>query len=215
MMRKKYVLFDLDGTLTDSQDGIMNSIEYMLRHYGIQVEDRSALRPWMGPPLSDSLMRYYGFNPEQAQEGVKKYREYFDKTGIFENRVYPGMEQLLEKLQAQGYLLMTATSKPEVFAKRIMDHFGLTTYFAFIGGATMDDSRVHKGDVIRYVLETNHIDDLSQVMMVGDRENDIIGARQNGLESIGVLYGYGGREELETAGADHIAETVEDIAGFL
>lgn len=214
-MEKKYVLFDLDGTLTDSQDGIMNSIEYMLRHYGIRVEDRSALRPWMGPPLSDSLMRYYSFDREQALEGVKKYREYFDKTGIFENRVYPGMERLLEKLQAQGYILMTATSKPEVAAKRIIDHFGLTAYFSFIGGATLDDSRVHKGDVIRYVLETNHIDDLSEVMMVGDRENDIIGARQNGLESIGVLYGYGSREELESAGADHIAETVEDIAGYL
>lgn len=214
-MRKKYVLFDLDGTLTDSQEGIMNSIEYTLNHFGIQVEDRRSLRRWLGPPLVDSLMKYHGFDRERALEGVKVYREYFDVRGIFENRVYDGIENLLEKLQSEGYILMTATSKPEVAARRIADHFHLTRYFTFIGGASLDDSRVHKGDVIRYVLETNRIEDLSTVMMVGDRENDIMGARQNGLESIGVLYGYGDREELEAAGADHIAETVESIADFL
>lgn len=214
-MKKKYVLFDLDGTLTDSQEGIMNSIEYALDSFGIQVEDRAALRPWLGPPLVDSLMKYHGFDREQALKGVEKYREYFDIKGIFENRVYDGMEALLSGLQAEGYILMTATSKPEVAAKRITDHFGLTKYFTFVGGASLDDSRVHKGDVIRYVLETNQIQDRSAVMMVGDRENDIMGAKQNGLESIGVLYGYGGRDELEAAGADHIAETVEDIARYL
>lgn len=214
-MKKKYVLFDLDGTLTDSQEGIMNSIEYALDSFGIQVEDRAALRPWLGPPLVDSLMKYHGFDREQALKGVEKYREYFDVKGIFENRVYDGMEALLSGLQAEGYVLMTATSKPEVAAKRITDHFGLTKYFTFVGGASLDDSRVHKGDVIRYVLESNQIQDLSEVMMVGDRENDIMGAKQNGLESIGVLYGYGSRDELEAAGADHIAETVEDIARYL
>lgn len=214
-MKKKYVLFDLDGTLTDSQEGIMNSIEYALDSFGIQVEDRAALRPWLGPPLVDSLMKYHGFDREQALKGVEKYREYFDIKGIFENRVYDGMEGLLSGLQAEGYILMTATSKPEVAAKRITDHFGLTKYFTFVGGASLDDSRVHKGDVIRYVLETNQIQDRSAVMMVGDRENDIMGAKQNGLESIGVLYGYGSRDELEAAGADHIAKTVEDIARYL
>lgn len=214
-MRKRYVLFDLDGTLTDSQEGIMNSIEYTLNHYGIQVENRASLRPWLGPPLVDSLMKYHGFDRGQALEGVKKYREYFDAKGIFENRVYDGIEDLLAGLQARGHILMTATSKPEVAARRITDYFHLTKYFTFVGGASLDDSRVHKGDVIRYVLETTQIKDLSQVMMVGDRENDMMGAKQNGLESIGVLYGYGDRDELETAGADHIAETVEDIARFL
>lgn len=214
-MRKQYVLFDLDGTLTDSQDGILNSIEYALHHFGILVEDRAILRPWLGPPLVDSLMKYHGFDREQAFEGVKKFREYFDVKGIFENRVYDGMEALLARLQAEGYILMTATSKPEVAARRIADHFNLTRYFAFIGGASLDDSRVRKADVIRYVLETNRIDDPASVMMVGDRENDILGAKQNGLESIGVLYGYGDRDELEAAGADHIAETVEDIIRFL
>lgn len=214
-MRKKYVLFDLDGTLTDSQAGIMNSIEYALRYFDIQVEDRSALRPWLGPPLIDSLKKYHGFGREQALEGVKKYREYFDEKGIFENKVYPGVGDLLEKLRDQGRILIMATSKPETAARRIADHFDLAKYFTFIGGATLDDSRVHKGDVIRYVLEANHIDDLSAAIMVGDRENDIMGARQNGLESIGVLYGYGSRDELETAGADYIAETVEGIGDLL
>lgn len=214
-MKKKYVLFDLDGTLTDSQEGIMNSIEYALNHFGIAVEDRRSLRPWLGPPLMDSLMKYHGFDRERALEGVKKYREYFDERGIFENRVYGGIERLLTQLQSEGYVLMTATSKPEVAAKRITDHFNLTRFFTFIGGATLDESRVHKQDVIRYVLEANHIRDYSSVMMVGDRENDIIGAKKNGLESVGVLYGYGDREELEEAGADHIAETVEDIARYL
>lgn len=214
-MRKKYVLFDLDGTLTDSQEGIMNSIVYTLQHFGIRVDDRTVLRPWLGPPLVDSLMKYYGFDRERALEGVEKYREYFDEKGIFENKVYPGIEDLLKKLQDQGYALMTATSKPEVAARRITDHFNLTRYFTFIGGATLDDSRVRKGDVIRYVLEANRVVDLSAAMMVGDRENDIMGAGQNGLESIGVLYGYGDREELESAGADHIVETVEEIARFL
>lgn len=214
-MKKRYVLFDLDGTLTDSQEGIMNSIEYALGTFGIQVEDRAALRPWLGPPLVDSLMKYHGFDREKALEGVVRYREYFDEKGIFENKVYPGIRKLLQQLQEQGYTLMTATSKPEVAARRITDHFDLTRYFTFIGGATLDDSRVHKGDVIRYVLETNHIEDRSAVWMVGDRENDILGAREHGLESIGVLYGYGDRRELEAAGADHIAETVEDIARFI
>lgn len=214
-MRKQYVLFDLDGTLTDSQDGILNSIEYALHYFGIPVEDRAILRPWLGPPLVDSLMKYHGFDREQALEGVKKFREYFDAKGIFENRVYDGIEALLARLQDDGYILMTATSKPEVAARRIADHFNLTRYFTFIGGASLDDSRVRKADVIRYVLETNRIDDPASVMMVGDRENDILGAKQNGLESIGVLYGYGDRDELEAAGADHIAETVEDIIRFL
>ena len=214
-MKKKYVLFDLDGTLTDSQEGILNSIEYMLKHFGIQTPNRDMLRPWLGPPLTDSLIKYCGFDMEHALEGVAKYREYFDRQGIFENRVYPGMEEFLDRMKGEGYLLMTATSKPETAARRVLDHFDLTKYFSFIGGATMDDSRVKKGEVIRYVLESNHLKERSEVMMVGDRMHDIAGAKENGLESVGVLYGYGGRKELQDAGADYLAESVEDIARFL
>lgn len=214
-MKKKYILFDLDGTLTDSQEGILNSIEYMLEFYGIHPEDRSKLRPWLGPPLKDSLMKYYHFDEKTALEGVDKYREYFDRQGIFENKVYPGIESLLRKLTEQGHQLYVATSKPETAAVRIMEHFGLSRYFTYIGGATLDDSRTKKGAVIRYVLEMIGASDKGQVIMAGDRENDVMGAKENGIEVIGVLYGYGSREELAAAGADYIAETVESIADFV
>lgn len=209
---KKYVLFDLDGTLTDSREGILNSIEYMLAYYGIHVETREQLTPWLGPPLKDSLMKYYGFDREKALEGVEKYREYFDRQGIFENRVYPGIQEMLGKLRTMGCQLLVATSKPEVAARRVLEHFRLDPYFTYIGGATLDDSRVKKGDVIRYVLDTNGIIHLEEAVMVGDREHDVRGARENGLQVIGVLYGYGSRQELEAAGADWIAESVEAVA---
>lgn len=214
-MKKKYILFDLDGTLTDSQEGIMNSIEYMLDTYGIRVEDRSRLRPWLGPPLKDSLMKYYGFDEKTALEGVGRYREYFDRQGIFENKVYPGIENLLGQLKERGCRLYVATSKPETAAVRIMEHFGLSRYFTYIGGATLDDSRTKKGDVIRYVLGMIDDADKHEIIMVGDRENDVMGAKENGLEVIGALYGYGTRGELEKAGADYIAQTVEEIADFV
>jgi phosphoglycolate phosphatase len=212
---KKYVLFDLDGTLTDSRVGILNSIEYMLEYYGIHVEDRAQLQPWLGPPLKDSLMKYYGFSREKALEGVEKYREYFDRQGIFENRVYPGIEDMLRTLRDMGCRLLVATSKPEVAARRVLEHFRLDSYFTFIGGATLDDSRVSKGDVIRYVLDTADIRLSQEAVMAGDREYDVKGAKAHGLEVIGVLYGYGSREELGQAGADFLAETPGDIPGYI
>ena len=214
-MKKRYVLFDLDGTLTDSQEGIIHSIEYTLKHYGILVEDRSQLYPWLGPALKDSLMKYYGFGQAEALEGVEKYREYFDRKGIFENQVYPGVPQMLKGLKGQGYRVALATSKPEVAAIRILEHFELSEYFDFIGGATLDDSRVKKADVIAYVLEACGVTKPGQAVMVGDREHDIYGAKKNGLESIGVLYGYGSFEELKQAGADYLAGQPKDIPRFL
>lgn len=212
---KKYVLFDLDGTLTDSQEGIFNSLEYALNYYGIQVEDRSTLRPFLGPPLADMFMKTCGFDRAKALEAVEKYREYFNVKGLYENRVYPGIPKLLDTLKARGCSLLVATSKPEEFSRIILTHFGLASRFDFIGGATMDDSRVHKADVIRYVLDHCGITDPSTAVMVGDRENDIQGAKANGIDSIGALYGYGSRQELEAAGTDRLAETVEDIARLL
>lgn len=210
--KKQYLLFDLDGTLTDSGEGIINSVIYALNSYGIQVEDRKPLEKFIGPPLLDSFMTYYGFDKEKALEAVSRYREYFSVKGLFENRVYPGIPQMLEKLQEQGFVLMVATSKPEEFMRRILDHFDLTRYFAFLVGATMDGTRSRKSDVIGYVLETAGLKDcLDQVTMVGDRKDDILGAKANGIRSIGVLYGFGSREELEAAGADKIAETVQSI----
>lgn len=215
-MKKQYVLFDLDGTLTDSQDGIINSIIHGLSYYGIQVEDRSSLRPFLGPPLIDSVMKYYGFDLEAAKDFVVRYREYYSSKGLFENQVYAGVREMLEELKSEGYKLMVATSKPEMFAKMILEHFDLLQYFDFVGGATMDEKRTNKGDVIRYVLEENGLTDQIQNMaMVGDRENDVYGARANGIPCIGVLYGYGGLEELQKAGADYLAEKPEDIRKFL
>lgn len=214
-MKKKYVLFDLDGTLTDSQAGIMNSIEYMLAGYGITVENRDSLRPWLGPPLKNSLMEYYQFEEEKALLAVERYREYFDRQGIFENQVYDGIRELLQTLWDRGYQLMTATSKPEEAAMRILDHFDLSRYFVKIGGATLDDSRVDKGDVVRYVLSSAGVTDKSQAVLVGDREHDVLGAKENGIECIGVLYGYGSREELIQAGVTYVAETTEDILRYL
>jgi len=214
-MKKKYVLFDLDGTLTDSQEGIINSIIYCLKTLNIAPPSQEALRPWLGPPLKESLMTYYDMTEQQALKGVAKFREYFNRQGIFENKLYTGVEPVLQELGRRGYRLLIATSKPEAAALRIIEHFHLESYFAFVGGATLNDSRTQKGDVIRYVLETSQITDVSEAMMVGDRMHDVAGAKANGLEVTGVLYGYGTPDELKQAGADYIAETAEDILKFL
>lgn len=206
-MKKRYLLFDLDGTLTDSAEGICRSVIYALEQFGIAVEDEQSLRAFVGPPLLDSFQKYYGFDREQARKAVEYYRVYFKEKGLLENRVYDGIKEVLQELNRRGFVLMVATSKPEVFARRILAHFDLDGEFAFIGAATLDESRSRKDAVIRYVLEENHLEDLSQVVMVGDRDQDILGARANGLDSIGVLYGYGSREELTGAGADALAET--------
>lgn len=212
---KKYILFDLDGTLTDSAEGITNSVAYTLNQYGIQVEDKSSLNVFVGPPLVESFMKYYGFDQEKAKKSVWIYREYFEKQGMFENAVYPGIQELLAGLKTDGYKLYVATSKPEIYAKQILEHFGLAEYFEMIGGADMEETRVHKGDVIRYVLESCQLTNPDEIVMVGDRENDMNGAKQNGIESVGVLYGYGSREELESAGACHIAADVKELGEVL
>lgn len=214
-MKKKYVLFDLDGTLTDSQDGIMNAIEYALEYYGIQVKERDSLRPFLGPPLSESMQKYCGFDRVKAVEAVEKFREYYNTRGKFENKVYPGVESMLKAVQETGCRLYVATSKPEEIAREILEHFGLAGYFDYIGGATSDDSRVKKSDVVRYVMDKAGIVRPDEAVMVGDRKHDIVGAKENGLEAVGVLYGYGDRQELEAAGADYLAEQAEEIIRFL
>ena len=209
------ILFDLDGTLTAPGLGITNSAAYALKKHGIEVADRTVLYPFIGPPLLDSFQRFYGFSEEQSEQAVADYREYFREKGLFENEVYSGVEELLQRLKESGKRLIIATSKPEEFAVKILKHFGLASYFDYIVGATMDSSRSKKGDVIAYVLEVCGITDKTDVVMVGDREHDVLGAKENGLDSVGVLYGYGSREELEKAGATCVAETVEDILRFV
>ena len=209
------VLFDLDGTLTDPGEGITNSVAYALKKFKISVHDKTQLYSFIGPPLIDSFMKYYGMNRQDSQQAVDYYREYFRDKGIFENKIYDNIQQLLSNIQNSGRKIALATSKPEEFAKRILEHFKLTEYFDFVGGATMNETRSKKADVIKYVIDCMKINDLTKVIMVGDRHHDIDGANQNGLDSIGVLYGYGNRAELESAGATYIAEKVNDIINFL
>ena len=209
------VLFDLDGTLTDPGEGITKSVEYALKKFDIITQDRRELYKFIGPPLKDSFMKYYGFSEEKAEQAIAYYREYFRDIGIFENEVYGGVENMLRSLHADGKRLVLATSKPEEFAIRILDHFGLKKYFAVTAGASMDSSRSKKGDVIAYAISLCENFNKDTAVMIGDREHDIIGAKENGLKSIGVLYGYGDENELKTAGADYIASTTEDILNLI
>ncbi len=209
------ILFDLDGTLTDPGLGITNSVAYALKKYGIEVADKTTLYKFIGPPLSDSFMKYYGFSKEESMQAIEYYREYYKVTGLYENEVYDGIEALLQSLKNKGKRLIVATSKPEVFAKEVLRYFSIDKYFDYIAGAELNESRTAKAEVIEYALNENRITDKTKVVMVGDREHDVIGAKKNGLDSIGVLFGYGNRAELEAAGATYIAETVEDIEKFI
>ena len=211
----QYIFFDLDGTLTDPGIGITNSVMYALKKWNIEVADRSELYKFIGPPLVDSFEKYYGFSKEEAEQAVVYYREYFREKGLYENTIYDGSEKLLSDLKASGKKVVLATSKPQEFAEIILKHFQIDRYFDVVAGATMDGTRSKKTDVILYALATCGIEDKSQVVMVGDREHDIIGAKNAGLDSIGVLCGYGDREELETAGATHVVEKIEDVWEFV
>ena len=209
------ILFDLDGTLTDPGLGITNSVMYALKKFNIEVEDRSSLYKFIGPPLRESYAKYYHFSDEEITRAVAYYREYFSVKGIYENELYEGIAEMLEQIKDSGRKVVLATSKPEEFAAEILRYFHIDHYFDFVAGSTMDGTRVGKADVIAYALESHGITDLSLAVMVGDREHDILGAGEIGLDSIGVLYGYGSREELENAGATYIAEHVADIMNFI
>lgn len=214
-MDKKYILFDLDGTLTDPKEGITRSVAYALDKYGIKVDDLDTLLPFIGPPLLDSFHRFYGFGDRQSHEALMFYREYFSKKGIFENALYDGVPQLLEKLRRRGKVVILATSKPEQYARQILEHFGIDGLFDHICGASMDESRSRKADVIAYALDTAGISDPSLAVMVGDRLHDIEGGHACGLETVGVLFGYGSLEELTAAGADSIAADMSELEAIL
>ena len=211
----KFILFDLDGTLTDPELGITNSVMYALNKFGIEVEDRVVLRKFIGPPLPESFEKYYGFTKEESELAVQYYREYFKSRGLYENEVYDDIEEMLKKLKEMNKSIILATSKPDEFAIEILRHFHLDQYFDFVAGATMDLSRSKKADVISHALNHCNITDLSLAVMVGDREHDILGAKEIGLDSIGVLFGYGDYEELKSAGATYIAENVLDILKYI
>ena len=206
-----YLFFDLDGTLTDPAQGITNSFIHALKYFGIEIPSYEKLCSFIGPPLPDTFKTLFGFDDQKAAEGVKKYREYFATKGLLENSVYPGIKELLAGLKDAGNKLVVATSKPEEYSVRIIEHFGLTQYFENVCGSLMDESRSKKDEVIAYAIERNHISDKSKILMIGDRKHDILGAKKIGLKSCGVLFGYGSREELEEAGADFIAEDVSRL----
>lgn len=198
--KKKVILFDLDGTLTDPGVGITNSVMYALEKYGITVSDKSELYKFIGPPLMQSFEKYYGFDQNKAERAVALYREYFQDRGIFENEIYDGIQQLLDALKVQGKVIGLATSKPEIYAKQILEHFGLDGYFDFISGSMLNGERTDKGEVIAWAIQLlgeKQRYTLEEIVMIGDREHDVIGARKNGLASIGVLFGYGSREETD------------------
>lgn len=203
--------FDLDGTITDSSLGITNAVIYALDRFGIEERDRTKLYKFIGPPLNISFQEYYGFSEEETRKAVAYFREYYEEKGFLENQVYDGMEEVLIRLKDRGKRLVVATSKPEAYARKIIGHFRLSSYFDYIAGMELDGGRGSKAEVIAYALHACGIADPSGVLMVGDREHDVLGAASVGMDCLGVLYGFGTREELESAGAAYIAETVEDI----
>lgn len=206
-----YILFDLDGTLTNPAEGITNSVVYALNKFGIRVDDKKSLYKFIGPPLVDSFQAYYGFSKEQSLKAVEYYREYFKVKGIFENEIFTDTIGLLSTLKNAGKQLILATSKPEEFTLQILEHFNLTKYFNYTACATMDGKRNNKADVIKYAISGYPIKDLSEAIMIGDREHDIIGANQAGIASIGVLYGFGDYEELSNAKATFIVNDMQEI----
>lgn len=208
------ILFDLDGTLTDSGLGITNAVRYALTAMGRPVPQKEVLLRFIGPPLHDSFQVFCGMDETTALEAVRLFRVYYDDKGILENMVYDGVPELLERLQRAGLRLVLATSKPETAAIRVMEHFGLAGFVPEIAGATADPSRSRKGQVIAYCLKQFGIDPASTVM-VGDREHDALGARENGLPCVGITYGYGDRPELENAGAVAVFDTPAQLADYL
>lgn len=209
-----YLFFDLDGTLTDPAQGITNSFIHALKYFGIEIPTYEKLCTFIGPPLVDTFKTQFGFDDEKAALGVKKYREYFAEKGLLENYVYDGIPELLSTLKTNGHKLVVATSKPEEYSIRILEHFDLAKFFEHICGSNMNETRSKKDEVIAYAIETCHIKDKSNILMIGDRMHDIIGAQKNNIKSCGVLYGYGNLEELQNAGADYIVKSVNDLLKF-
>lgn len=215
-MAKKYeaVFFDLDGTIIDSGEGVSNSVLYALKKFGIDETREKALR-FIGPPLVHSFKEFYGFDDEMATRGVEIYREYYKEKGIYECYVYEGIKELLVFLKNEGYKVFLCTSKPEEYAHRVLNFFGIMKYFDSACGATLDEkTRATKDEVMTYALDTAKIPP-DKILMVGDRHFDINSANKFGLDSVGVTFGYGTREELKAAGATYIVDSAKEIEKLL
>ncbi len=211
----KYALFDLDGTLTDPGEGITKSVQYALAKFGIVVENRSELFCFIGPPLHESFEVYYGFSREDAMRAVDYYREYYAVKGIFENGVYDGIRECLAALQASGVKICLATSKPEIYAKQILEHFDLMQYFTAVAGSNMDGTRTKKAEVVERALMLLENPDVSDCIMIGDREHDVLGGAAHGMDTLGVTFGYGSEDELIRAGATYVVHTPMEIVKTL
>lgn len=209
------ILFDLDGTLTDSGLGITKGVQYALGQMGIEVPPRESLFCFIGPPLHKSFQNFYGMDEAESVEAVRQFRIYYNEMGgILENEVYPGIREMLRDLKAAGKRLVIATSKPQAAAEKVMHHFGLDEFVPEIIGGTDDDRRNSKGKVIAWVLRELGVDPASAIM-VGDREHDIHGAAENGIPAIGITWGYGDRAELQTAGAKVIFDTPKETVDYI
>nr|WP_295284849.1 HAD-IA family hydrolase [uncultured Blautia sp.] len=211
----KAILFDLDGTLTESGEGITKCVQYALEKLGKPESDLKKLEVFIGPPLMEQFMKYAGLDEETARRAVEYYRERYSTTGIFENRPYPGVKEMLQELKRKKYLLAVASSKPEYFVKQILDYFHLTEYFDEIVGSELNGSRTNKTEVIEETLRRLGLDKhREQVIMVGDKEHDVLGARAAGLECVAVSYGYGTEEELTAAQPLQTVSSTEEIQDF-
>ena len=210
-MKFETILFDLDGTITDPAKGITSGVAYAFDYFGNKYENLESLKHFIGPPLREHFMEVCGVDREKGEEYVTKYREYYAVTGIYENRVYDGIEDMLKKLKEAGKKIVLATSKPEKFAKIILDHFGLTQYFDFVAGALMSNTRTKKDEVIAYALENIGEYKTETTIMVGDRLHDVEGAKKFGIDTVGVTFGYGSYDELKNAGAIIIVNTVKEL----
>lgn len=213
MRKYDHILFDLDGTLDDPFEGITKSVAHAMKKFGVDC-DRTTLGCFIGPPLAASFSKYFGLSEEDAKTAVEYYREYYRPTGIFEVRIYDGIRELLKKLQDEGCELILATSKPIVFADRILEKFDLAKYFTATFGSELDGTRVKKDEVIAYAFEAHKMNKSSTVM-IGDRRHDVEGAHKNGIPCIGVTFGYGDRDEHEKYGADYIVDSISELEALL
>lgn len=214
-MKYKHIIFDLDGTLTDSGPGIRNAVRHALKKYGIEENDKSKLNRFIGPPLHDSFTRFYGICPEEAEKGENYFREYYRDIGIFENSVYDGITDCLENLKKAGAKLYIATSKPDFMAEKVLSHFDLKKYFTSVCGADVENGIRTKTAVLGLLLKEHPGINGDVAVMVGDREHDIFGAADFDIKGIGVLWGYGSEQELEGAGASFVAKTPDDLCEYI
>ncbi|GAE25715.1 phosphoglycolate phosphatase [Halalkalibacter wakoensis JCM 9140] len=215
MNNYKIILFDLDGTLSDPKVGITKSVQYALNKMGIDEPDCDKLECFIGPPLQVSFTEYYKFDEARTQKAIDFYRERFKEKGMFENELYSHIPSLLKSLKEQGFTLIVATSKPTVYAEKIVKYFSIDPYFQLIVGSNLDGTRSSKTEIIQYILDTYHDHKFSDFVMIGDRKHDIIGAHQTGIDSIGVTYGYGSIKELSDSNPTHIAKSVDQLKDIL